>query len=253
MGVHKPTNSQGSKTQFKLYGRRRGKGFSRRNFFFINEILPQIVPKGVSIEENPLRKKLEFRAVFGRDCPVWIEIGFGGGEHLLHLARKYRDVGFIGCEPYQNGVAKLVQSISDEKISNVKVLMNDARNFLEVVPDSSVGKIFLLFPDPWPKKRHIKRRFIDEQNLECVARILQPGGKFYLATDSNDYVKHAIKKIMSKPGFERLANSRKDYSEPWIDWVDTRYSLKARQAGKICSFLVFQRKSILDSSNGIKK
>ncbi|MEE2774897.1 MAG: tRNA (guanosine(46)-N7)-methyltransferase TrmB [Pseudomonadota bacterium] len=244
MGVDNSTVDPNGEIRLKHYGRRRGKGFSKRKHFLLSEILPRMAPKGVSNEENPFRKKIKFAEVFGRDCPVWVEVGFGGGEHLIHLARKYSNVGFIGCEPYENGVAKIVQSIFDKKISNVKVIMNDVRNFFSVTPDASVAKVFLLFPDPWPKKKHIKRRFIDDQNLESLRRILQPGGKFYLATDSNDYVRHSIAKIMCNNDFEWLANSRKDWVEPWDDWIDTRYFKKARRSGKVCTFLVFQRKNI---------
>ena len=226
---------------FNFYGRRRGKTLSDRQKHFIANYLPIITPGGISYHENPKREKINLKEVFDKDYPLWLEIGFGGGEHFLSLAKQNKNVGFIGCEPYLNGVAMLLPRLAKEKLNNVKIFMDDARILFEVLPDSSVEKLFLLFPDPWPKLRHKQRRFISKKNIEFFKRILKRQGLLYIATDVDGYVKHVLESFSSDINFTWEAELADDWRQPWKDWVHTRYYKKAKLSGRKITFLIFKR------------
>lgn len=174
---------------------------------------------------------------------VWLEIGFGGGEHLATQAARHRDVGIIGVEPFVNGVAKLMRAIEREALVNVRVLMDDARLLLQVVATGSVDRAFVLFPDPWPKVRHHKRRIVNRETLADIARVLRPGGHLRLATDHADYARWMLAAALAEPRFAWTAESSRDWVEPPVDWVPTRYEAKARAAGRNPVFLDFMRQS----------
>ncbi len=224
-----------------FYGRRHGKALRKGQIAHLENTLPELAVPDVEWADNPDRNPVDLRALFGDDRPVWLEIGFGGGEHLLHQAQTYPDVGIIGCEPFVNGVAMLVPRIAEEGVENARIHMGDARDLLDVLPEASLDKAFLLYPDPWPKARHHRRRFVIEENLRPLARALKPGAEFRIATDIADYVRQTLEVITAMPEFEWLAEGPKDWREPWSDWTRTRYEAKALREGRTPHYLTFRR------------
>ena len=231
----------GGDHHFNFYGRRRGKKLSERQKAYILNYLPKVTLVGISQYANPNREKINLKEVFHQEHPVWLEIGFGGGEHILSLAKANKNIGFIGCEPYLNGVAMLLPRLAQENLNNVKIFMDDARLLFEVLPNSSVEKLFLLFPDPWPKLRHKQRRFISEKNIEFFRTILKCGGLLYIATDVDEYARHVLECFNSDINFSWEAKSAADWRKPWKDWVGTRYYEKAKLSRRKITFLVFKR------------
>ncbi len=180
---------------------------------------------------------------------VWLEIGFGGGEHLVWQARANPGVGLIGCEPFQDGVVKVLSAIeaaietSTETgaLANIRVLADDARPLLRWLPSASIGRAFVLFPDPWPKARHRKRRLVSEATLGELARVLRPGAELRLATDDGDYAGAMLLAIGRQAYFQWTANGPDDWRRRPADWPATRYEEKALREGRRCYFLSFHR------------
>ena len=228
--------------RFNFFGRRRGKKLSERQKDYILNYLPTVSLSGITDYENPKREKVNLKEIIHDDNPIWLEIGFGGGEHLLSLAKGNKNINFIGCEPYLNGVAMLLPRLARENLSNVKIFMDDARMLFEVLPDSSIEKLFLLFPDPWPKLRHKQRRFVSNKNVEYFKKILKTEGLVYIATDVEEYAIHVLKTFNSNIDFSWEANLADDWHQPWKDWVSTRYCEKAKLAGRKIKFLIFKRR-----------
>jgi tRNA (guanine-N7-)-methyltransferase len=168
---------------------------------------------------------------------VRLEIGFGGGEHLLHQVRANPDVGFIGVEPFEAGLAKVASLLACEPATNLRLFDQDATRLLDWLPVESLTRVDLLFPDPWPKKRHWKRRFVNAQNLERLARVLKPGGLFRFASDVEGYVEWTLDQVAKHGGFERIDRD----GEPWPDRPGTRYEAKAAKAGRRPAFLQFRK------------
>lgn len=158
--------------------------------------------------------------------PVWLEIGFGGGEHLAAQARLNPAVSFIGAEPFLNGVASAVRHIAEQGLDNVRLHPGDARPLIEALPEKSVDRVFILFPDPWPKARHHKRRLISEGFLDELARVMRPGGRLRFATDWRDYAAWTLERIMRAPAFEWTARCAFDWRAPSADHISTRYEVK---------------------------
>jgi tRNA (guanine-N7-)-methyltransferase len=224
-----------------FYGRRRGKALRKNQIKHLDTTLEAVSPKGVSFEENPERNPIDLAALFGNDKPVWLEIGFGGGEHLLHMAQTYPAVNLRGVEAFLNGVAKIVPLIDEHKLTNARVHWGDARDLLEVLPEGSLDKVFLLYPDPWHKTRHHARRFVNAENLDMISRALKPGAMFRVATDIENYVHHTLERIMPRDDFEWLAETPQDWREPWSDWTRTRYEAKAVREGRTPHYLTFRK------------
>ena len=191
----------------------------------------------VGIPEGPL----EPAALFPGASALAFEVGFGGGEHLASQAVSHPQTGFIGCEPFENGVAKLLTQVRAHGLSNVRVHPDDARDILERLPDASLSVMFVLFPDPWPKFRHHKRRFIQARTLDEIARVLKPGGELRVATDHPDYAQWALMHLMGDRRFDWAAASAADWRVRPADWVATRYEQKAIAAGRSCVYLRFFR------------
>ena len=173
---------------------------------------------------------------------LWLEIGFGGGEHLLARAAENPDVGFIGCEPFVNGVAKLLAGVEAAGLENIRVRMDDATALIESAPDAAFSKIYLLYPDPWPKRRQQKRRFVSEANIAALARALKPGGELRFATDIDDYAGWTLRRLLASPLFVWQAETAEDWRTPWQGWAPTRYEAKARAAGRGSAYLTFRRR-----------
>lgn len=223
-----------------FYGRLRGKTLRDSQEEYLREDLDGLSPGAVGWDVNPDRKPLDIDGLFG-GRPLWVEIGFGGGEHLVHMAKTYPDVGIIGCEPFINGVAMLLGKIREAGVTNLAVHPGDARDLFDVIPEGTVQKAFLNYPDPWPKKRHHRRRFVTQDHLEPLHRIMAEGAEFRVATDIEDYVRQTLQEV-PKAGFEWTASGPEDWREPWSDWISTRYEQKALREGRTPHYLTFIRR-----------
>ena len=172
---------------------------------------------------------------------VRLEIGFGGGEHLLHECTRFPGTGFIGVEPFVNGMAKLTSAVADSPPANLRLYDDDATELLDWLPPASLDGIDLLYPDPWPKKRHWKRRFVCPANLDRFARVLKPGGMFRFASDIDTYIDWTLLHCRGHAAFEWVAASADDWRRPYDGWPGTRYEGKAIREGRTPAYLTFQR------------
>lgn len=202
-----------------LYGRRKGPKLSAHQTHLRETLLPQL---SVRLQPNTDPRSY-FSAVVD---DVWLEVGFGAGEHLLWQAGQHPNIGLIGAEPYESGVAKLLSRIPDG-MSNIRLHEGDARDIIEALPDASIGRFFILFPDPWPKTRHHKRRFIQTEMLDQLARILKPGAELRFATDDKSYLPWALERLMAHPKFTWTAECVSDWNSRPANWPQTRYEAKA--------------------------
>ena len=222
-----------------FYGRIRGKALKKSQKAYLEEDLARLSPGPVEWDVNPERRPLDLDALFG-GREVWLEIGFGGGEHMVHQAERNPDVGIIGAEPYINGVAMLLGKIRRAGVSNLRVHPGDVRDLMDVLPEASISRAFLLYPDPWPKKKHHRRRFVTPEHLGPLARAMKPGAIFRVATDIPDYVRQTLEEV-PRAGFEWLAERPADWRRPWDDWISTRYEQKALREGRSPHYLTFRR------------
>lgn len=219
-----------------FYGRRHGKTLRPRQRAALDQDLAALSPGPVTRADNPDRTRLDLAARFDAR-PVWLEIGFGGGEHMVHQAARNPGVAIIGAEPFINGVAMLLGNIADAGVTNVAIHPGDARDLMEVLPDASIARAFLLYPDPWPKRRHHRRRFVTPEYLMPLARVMAPGAEFRIASDIPGYIVQALREVPAT-GFARLDN---DPAHPWEDWLPTRYEKKALREGRSPAYLTFHR------------
>jgi len=219
-----------------FYGRRHGKTLRQSQKGYLSEDLGELRPRGITFAENPERKPIDPAAIFGDDRPVWLEVGFGGGEHMVHMAARYPEIGIIGCEPFINGVAMLLGKIRNAGVQNVSVHPGDARDLMDVLPDASISRAFLNYPDPWPKARHHRRRFVTPEHLIPLARVMKPGAEFRVATDIPDYVRQTLEEV-PQAGFQLIGEG----PEPWHDWPGTRYEQKALREGRAPHYVTFRR------------
>jgi tRNA (guanine-N7-)-methyltransferase len=220
----------------RLYGRRQGKPLKKRQAQLLETLLPEVaVP-------DPELGRVDPRALFPQAEEIWLEIGFGGGEHLVWQARHHPNVGMIGAESYVNGVGKLLSQIEDEDVPNIRIHFGDGRPLVEALPDRSLSRMFVLFPDPWPKKRHAKRRIVSPWFFREAARVLKSAGELRIASDIPDYVRWTLMLAQRAPGFEWAAKAKRDWSERPDDWPRTRYEAKAVREGRSPAYLVFRRK-----------
>lgn len=223
-----------------FHGRRHGKSLRASQRAYLEHDLRALRVPGVEWDENPERRPIDPATLFGDDRPVWLEVGFGGGEHMVHQAARNPDVGIIGCEPFINGVAMLLGKIRAAGTGNIAIHPGDVRDLFDVLPDQSIDRAFLLYPDPWPKKRHHKRRFVTPEHLVPLARVMKPGAIFRVATDIPDYVRQTLEEV-PRAGFAWLAERPADWREPWPDWIPTRYEQKALREGRVPHYLTFRR------------
>ncbi len=222
--------------QRRIYGRRQSHRIRPARKRLLEERLPELQ---IHIPDDG--SPIDLGELQNPTCSQhWLEIGFGGGEHLAGQAEANPDALLIGCEPYVNGVARLLSLI--EGIDNVRVVIDDARLLLKALPKASLEKIFVLFPDPWPKVRHQKRRIVNPETLADMARVLQPDGELRLATDIMSYARPMLFSALAHGHFHWLAERPTDWQERPDDWPGTRYEEKARKAGRQPVFLKFQRK-----------
>ncbi|MEO0485856.1 MAG: tRNA (guanine(46)-N(7))-methyltransferase TrmB [Pseudomonadota bacterium] len=221
-----------------FHGRVKGKTLKPAQLRDLDDLLPRVRVPGVDWSENPDRTALDM-AMFG-DRPLWLEVGFGGGEHIAAQAAANPDVAFIGCEPFINGVGMLLGKIRRAGLTNIWIHPGDARDLFDVLPDGSVSKAFLLYPDPWPKARHHRRRFVTPDHLGPLHRCLADGAEFRVATDIGDYVRQTLEEV-PKAGFHWHAGEAAHWRDPWSDWHRTRYEAKAIRENRVPHYLTFSR------------
>ncbi len=218
-----------------FYGRIHGKTLRPSQKAYLADDLGPLTLRQLTRDENPSRAPIDVAAVTGGK-PLWVEIGFGGGEHLVGMAAANPDVFLVGCEPFVNGVAMLLGKVRKAAVTNLLIHPGDVRDLFEVLPDASVAKAFLNYPDPWPKARHHRRRFVTPDYLAALARVMEPGAEFRVATDIPDYVRQTLEEV-PKAGFDLIGQS----AEPWADWISTRYEQKALREGRPPHYVTFRR------------
>ena len=222
-----------------FYGRFRGKTIRPAQNDYLENDLDGLACGPIGWDENPDRNPIDVEKYFGKP-EIWLEIGFGGGEHLVHMAKTYPHVGIIGCEPFVNGVAMLLGKIRKAGVTNLAVHPGDARDLFDVLPAGTLTKVFLNYPDPWPKKRHHRRRFVTQEHLQPLFEVMAPDAELRVATDIKDYVRQTLEEV-PKAGFEWLAVGPDDWRRPWGDWLSTRYEQKALREGRTPHYLTFRR------------
>ncbi len=220
-----------------LYGRRRGKKLRAGQSELIETLLPRLAPPGVDRRENPERRKLDLGALLPGAEEIWLEIGFGGGEHMVAEAHAHPKAGIIGCEHFLNGVAKALAQIEREGVENIRIHHGDARDLTDVLPDAALARAYLLYPDPWPKARHVGRRYVNPENLDGLARVIRPGAGLHVASDIPDYIEHSREVAAAHPAFTIAY----DAPGPWAGWPSTRYEAKAIREGRSPHYLILQR------------
>ncbi|MFC6489947.1 tRNA (guanine(46)-N(7))-methyltransferase TrmB [Nitratireductor sp. GCM10026969] len=220
-----------------FFGRRRGKRLRPRQHALLETVLPRL--RLNLLDEAPA----DVRALFARPVrDVRLEIGFGGGEHLMAEIERAPETGMIGVEPFVNGMAKLLSALGEEIPANLRLYDDDATALLDWLPEASLSGIDLLYPDPWPKKKHWKRRFVSATNLDRFARVMRPGAKFRFASDIESYVNWTLIHCRAHPAFVWQAASAEDWHEPYPAWPGTRYEGKAVREGRKPAYLTFLRR-----------
>ncbi|MGI2032750.1 tRNA (guanosine(46)-N7)-methyltransferase TrmB [Rhizobium panacihumi] len=219
-----------------FFGRRKGKPLRERQAETMDTVLPAL-----SVDLN-----VEAPKDLGELFPftperIRLEIGFGGGEHLVHRAQEEPTTGFIGVEPFVNSMAKLLGRVGELDLKNVRVYADDATQLLDWMPEACVDRIDLLYPDPWPKKKHWKRRFVSQVNLTRFHRVLKPGGVFCFASDIDTYVNWTLTHCHDHGGFAWTAEEPADWLTPFAGWPGTRYEAKAKREGRSSAYLTFKR------------
>jgi tRNA (guanine-N7-)-methyltransferase len=232
--ANRPTQSK--KRPLRSYGRRKARPLSERKDRLLTELLPSLRLPVAERAPSPLTLLFAYPVV-----QICLEIGFGSGEHLFWQAEHHPDVGFIGCEPFINGVASLLGKIERTDLTTIRIHDGDARDVLAWLPARSIARIFVLFPDPWPKKRHQKRRLLSPDSVGQLARVLASGGELRFATDSGDYAAEALLTILASRAFTWTAECVKDWRERPSDWPETRYERKALSRGHKPAYLGFRR------------
>jgi len=232
--VGHPTRAAGN-----FFGRRRAKRLKPEQAEARNAVLPKFL---IDISARPPSSPRSLTQLFANQPDrINLEIGFGGGEHLLHRATLDPDIGFIGCEPFINGMARAAKGIESGKIENIRLYDEDATELLDWLPAQSLQRIDLLYPDPWPKKRHWKRRFLNADNVNRFHRVLAKGGEFRFASDIESYVNWGLRHMLDHGGFAWTANKSADWHEPWAEWLSTRYEQKAIREGRTPCYMIFEK------------
>ena len=218
----------------RLYGRRTGHKLRDGQAGLVERLLPEL--------SVPAAGPIDAAMLFGNDRPIELEIGFGKGEHLIGLAAMRPDSGFIGCEPFLDGVVGALMKIDADAVTNVRLHMGDALDVLERLPDASLDRAYLLHPDPWPKARHAKRRFMNAGPIDRIARKLKPGGEFRFGTDHPVYVRWAMMIMAHSPDFDWLVDGPQDFLVRPDGWPETRYEQKARTKGHEVWYFRYRRR-----------
>ena len=224
--------------QRSVYGRRRGKPLRPGRRLVLEQRWPDLAisPDAVQRNGGDARRLFGFTA-----SAIWLEIGFGAGEHLAAQAGAHPDIAFIGCEPFENGIARMVAHIDDLGLANVRLMNDDAALLLQALSPASLDRAFLLFPDPWPKRRHNKRRFVRRDNIALMARALRPGAQWRIATDDMSYCRWILAHMTASPEFRWQVRGPADWRRRSDDWPETRYERKALEQGRQPAYMTFCR------------
>ena len=218
------------------FGRRKGKRLRPGQAYLMERLLPELL---IDISQPPPGRMEDlFPDPVQRVC---LEIGFGGGEHLIHQALANPDTGFIGIEPFVSGMAKALRAIDENGIRTIRLYDQDAGPLLDWIVPGSLARLDLLYPDPWPKRRHWKRRFVNRENLDRIARVLRPGGEFRFISDIPSYVDWTLIEVARHGVLEWRAESADDWRRQWPGWPGTRYEAKALSQGRRPAYLVFRK------------
>lgn len=219
--------------KYTLYGRRKGHRLHKQKQALMETLLPSVVI------DRDLPEVLDLQAMFPNKEEVRLEIGFGGGEHLAAVAQANPNVGFIGCEPFVNGVASLLEHMDEQGQDNIRIYDHDARLLLEALPDNSINRAYILFADPWPKARHHKRRIINHDTLKELHRVMKQGAQLRIASDDPSYLEWIEEHLAETPHFNQMSDH--DVLHQPSDWPRTRYQEKAEREGRICKFFIMTR------------
>ena len=219
-----------------FFGRRKGHKLRAHQADLIEHLLPCLA-LDIGIASPP-----DLAGMFvPRADDVRLEIGFGSGEHLIAEARAFPNTGFVGCEPYVNGMAKILTQIETHNIGNIRLFAGDAAELLAWTPPLALTRIDLIHPDPWPKRRHWKRRFVQDSTVAAMARVLKPGGEFRFVCDIDDYSAWTLAHVLRSPDFVWTAERACDWHQPWSDYTMTRYGAKAEREGRHAAYLRFRK------------
>lgn len=219
-----------------FFGRRKGHKLRIHQADLIDNLLPHLALDISTPAPGDLTDLFE-----SKPAGVRLEIGFGGGEHLIAEAQAFPDIGFIGCEPYVNGMAKILTQIEAHNIGNIRLYAGDAAELLAWAPPRSMARIDLIHPDPWPKRRHWKRRFVQDVTVVAMARILKAEAEFRFVSDIDDYCAWTLAQLLRSPDFFWMAERAADWREPWSGYTMTRYGRKAEREGRVAAYLRFRR------------
>lgn len=229
--------SKGNQSQRAFFGRRKGHPLRPRQAALFDTLLPRIVI------DTSKPAPADLRLLPADASEVRLEIGFGGAEYLIAQAKANPRVNFIGSDAFINGVAKALTAIDENKLANTRLHFGDASELIDWLPSASLARIDLLYPDPWPKRRHWKRRFIQDKSLKRLARILKKGGELHFATDIGDYAAYALARVLRSTDFEWTAERADDWRKPWPGYLQTRYEAKAIREGRVPNYFVFLKTS----------
>jgi tRNA (guanine-N7-)-methyltransferase len=232
-----PSNDSGAvHPHGSFFGRRKGHKLRLHQADLIEHLLPRLALDITAPVASDLADLFDPRA-----DSIRLEIGFGGGEHLIAEALAFPNIGFIGCEPYVNGMAKILTQIEAHNVGNVRLFAGDAAELLAWAPQRSLARIDLIHPDPWPKRRHWKRRFVQDATVAAMARALKPDGEFRFVSDIDDYCAWTLAHLARSPDFAWTAERARDWRLPWADYTMTRYGAKAEREGRRAAYLRFRR------------
>ncbi|MBI3436624.1 MAG: tRNA (guanosine(46)-N7)-methyltransferase TrmB [Proteobacteria bacterium] len=231
-----PAGAHASPRQGAFFGRRKGHRLRAHHAALFETALPRLaIDLAALAQDGP-------RAQFASSVDaVRLEIGFGGGEHLIAQAQAHPQSGFLGCEPFVNGMAKILAHIEGTGVANVRLYFGDAIDLLAALPSACLERVDILYPDPWPKRRHWKRRFVQDARVAQLAELLRPGGEWCFATDDADYAAWTLERALRSRRFAWLAETADDWRQPWPGYCPTRYERKARGAGRQPCYLRFRR------------
>ena len=218
-----------------FFGRRKGHRLRAPRAALLETLLPALA---LDLTQRPKTLTLLFPGLVEE---IRLEIGFGGGEYMIAQARAHPYIGFIGIEPFVNGMAKALAAIAAHSISNIRLHHGEATEVLDWLPGASLARVDLLYPDPWPKRRHWKRRFVQDANIAAIGRVLRSGGEFRFATDIADYAAWTLQHMQRAAQFEWTAERADDWRLPWQGFAGTRYEVKAKREGRMPCYLVFRR------------
>lgn len=220
-----------------FFGRRKGHALRPRQTALFETLLPRVAIDTDTAAPTDLRTLLPVEVE-----EVRLEIGFGGGEHLLAQAAEHPRAGFLGSDAFVNAVAKVLAGMQERKLVNLRLHFGDAAHLIDWLPPSALARVDLLYPDPWPKKRHWKRRFVQDTSLRRIARVLRPNGEFRFATDIPDYAAWTLERVLRSPDFVWTAEKADDWRKPWPGFGGTRYEAKAMREGRVPAYFVFRKR-----------